>query len=104
MLIQFLPKKRKTIRRPEPHKDTDTQSDTSHDEEWEMPEHSDIYSSSSEDDPSSTIPMRFEQLTRERFLLGFPPQSPSSVSSTTYFPKLSECSTGEEQSKPKRNK
>ena len=30
-----------------------------------MPEHSDIYSSSSEDDPSSTIPMRFEQLTRE---------------------------------------
>jgi hypothetical protein len=69
------PPKRKIIRRPETHKDTDTQSDTSHDEEWEMPEHSDIYSSSSEGDPSSTIPMRFEQLTREsdvKFFTGLP--------------------------------
>ena len=56
------PKKRKTRRRPELHEDTDTQSDTSHDEDWEMPEHSDINSSSSEGDPS-TIPMRLEQLT-----------------------------------------
>jgi hypothetical protein len=35
-----------------------------------MPEHPDI--SSSEDDPSSTIPMRFEQLTQESDVKFFP--------------------------------
>ena len=74
------PKKRKANRLVQQRNSSETSSMESpthahsdSDDEWEMSEAD--YSSSSENDPSVTVPMRFEQITREsdvKFFTGLP--------------------------------